>query len=81
MRIETIRRNTVVTLVAGALALPVVAAAQPRSLATPGELVSAYDALADTILGANKAERKLVLAILATSYGHAQAELAGPGRP
>lgn len=75
MRIETIRRNTVVTLVAGALALPVVAAAQPRSLATPGELVSAYDALADTILGANKAERKLVLAILATSYGHAQAEL------
>ena len=75
MRIGTIQRTTAVTLVAGALALTVAAAAPPRAVATPAELVAAYDALADTILGANKAERKLVLAILATSYGHAQAEL------
>jgi hypothetical protein len=44
--------------------------------ATPPELVATYDALADTILGGLKSERKLVHAILATSYGHAQAELA-----
>jgi hypothetical protein len=39
-------------------------------------MVAAYDALADTILGANKAEVKLVRAILAATYGHAQAEVA-----
>ena len=38
-------------------------------------MVAAYDALADTILGANKAEEKLVRSILAATYGHAQAEL------
>jgi hypothetical protein len=38
-------------------------------------MVAAYDALADTILGANKAEDRLVRAILATAYGHAHAEL------
>jgi len=56
-----------------ALALP--AAAQSRTPATPAEMVAAYDALADTILGANKTERKLVLAILAATYAHAKAEL------
>jgi len=48
--------------------------AQSRSAATPPEMVATYDALADAILGGIKAERKLVLAILATTYGHAQAE-------
>jgi hypothetical protein len=38
-------------------------------------MVAAYDALADTILGANKAEDKLVRAILAAAYGHARGEL------
>jgi hypothetical protein len=38
-------------------------------------MVAAYDALADTILGANRAEDRLVRAILATAYGHAHAEL------
>jgi hypothetical protein len=52
------------------------ARAQARTPATPPEMVAAYDALADTILGANKAEEKLVRAILAATYGHAQAELA-----
>jgi len=55
---------------------PGTAGAQTRSPATPAEMVGAYDALADTILGANKAERKLVFAILAATYGHAQGELA-----
>src|SRR5262245_11887882 len=58
------------------LALPGAARAQSRPTATPTEMVATYDALADTILGANKAEDKLVRSILAASYGHAQAELA-----
>ena len=48
----------------------------PPPAATPPEMVAAYDALADTILGANKAEDRLVRAILAATYGHAQAERA-----
>jgi hypothetical protein len=58
------------------LMAPATARAQSRTTATPPEMVVAYDALADTILGAKKAEDKLVRAILATTYGHAQAELA-----
>jgi hypothetical protein len=54
---------------------PAAAAAQSRTAATPAEMVAAYDAVADTILAANKAERKVVLSILAASYAHAQAEL------
>ena len=50
--------------------------AQARPAATPKELVVAYEALADTILGANKAEEKLVRAILSATHGHAQGELA-----
>ena len=61
-----------IVLVSGA---PILAAAQTRTAATPAEMVAAYDALADTILGANKAEDRIVRAILATAYGHAHAEL------
>jgi hypothetical protein len=43
--------------------------------ATPPEMVATYDALADVILGSRRAEERLVLSILAASYGHAQAEL------
>jgi hypothetical protein len=50
--------------------------AQTRVTATPPEMVASYEALADTILGAKKTEDKLVRAILAATYGHAQAELA-----
>jgi hypothetical protein len=55
---------------------PDAARAQGRAPATPAEMVASYDALADAILGANKAERKLVYAILAATYGHAQTALA-----
>lgn len=51
------------------------ARAQGRPAQTPAEMVAAYDAVADTILAANKAERKVVLSILAASYAHAQGEL------
>ena len=44
--------------------------------ATPGELVSTYETLADTILGAKKTEHNLVKAILATTYRHAESTLA-----
>jgi hypothetical protein len=52
------------------------ARAQAPAPATPREMVAAYEALADTILGANKTEVKLVRAILAATYGHAQGEVA-----
>jgi len=58
------------------LAAPSAARAQARTPATPPEMVAAYDALADAILGADKAEEKLVHSILAATYAHAQAELA-----
>ena len=54
---------------------PDAAPAQTPTSGTPAEMVAAYDALADTILGANKAEDRLVRSILAAAYGHAQAEL------
>jgi hypothetical protein len=66
------------TLVILALPLTILAApvmAQGRPAQTPAEMVAAYDAVADTILAANKAERKVVLSILAASYAHAQGEL------
>jgi hypothetical protein len=63
-------------VLAALVAGPGRAAAQGRTPATPAEMVAAYDALADTILGANKTERKLVMSILAATYGHAQGELA-----
>jgi hypothetical protein len=55
------------------------AAAQPKASkapATPSEMVATYEALADTILGSHKTERKLVLSILGATYAHAQAEAA-----
>jgi hypothetical protein len=57
------------------LAAPAAARAETRPPATPTEMVAAYEALADTILGANKTEVKLVQSILAATYAHAQAEL------
>jgi len=63
-------------LAAALVGVPVIAHAQTRPTGTPPEMVAAYDAVADTILGANKTEVKLVRAILAATYGHAQAELA-----
>src|SRR6188472_978353 len=65
-------------IVACALAALVVspAGAQTPAPGTPAEMVATYDALADTILGANKAEKKLVHSILAATYGHAQSNLA-----
>ena len=70
------RRLAGAALTAALAATPVGARAQARPPATPQEMVAAYDALADTILGANKTEEKLVHAILAATYAHAQAELA-----
>jgi hypothetical protein len=63
---------------AGAMLLGVgtARAAETHAPSTPSEIVATYDALADTILGANRTEKKLVRAILATTYGHAQAEAA-----
>jgi len=52
---------------------PVVAQSET---ATPATLVEAYDSLADTILGAKRTESNLVRAILATTYGHAEAAMA-----
>jgi hypothetical protein len=52
------------------------AAAQGTQAQTPRELVNAYDTLATTILGVKHTEKNLVLAILATTYGHAQATYA-----
>ena len=65
-------------IVASALAVIIVspAAAQTPAPGTPAEMVATYDALADTILGANKAEKKLVHSILAATYGHAQSSVA-----
>jgi len=71
-----IRRCGAAAVVTALIALPGTGRAQTRAPATPPEMVTAYDALADAILGANKAERKLVIAILAATYGHAQSELA-----
>jgi hypothetical protein len=61
-------------------AVALLAAASARAAggnppATPPELVASYDALADAILAGIKTEKKLVHAILATTYAHAQAEL------
>ena len=77
MRIGAMRAGVVGAIALGVLGPgPRFVAAQTRGPATPPEMVASYDALADAILGANKAERKLVYAILAATYGHAQSELA-----
>jgi len=77
MKVGAIRASVVAAIVLVVLGPgPRFVAAQSRGPATPPEMVASYDALADAILGANKAERKLVYAILAATYGHAQSELA-----
>ena len=45
------------------------------SATTPAEMVATYDALADAALAVKKTETNLVRLILATTYGHAQAEM------
>jgi len=77
MKVGAIRASVVAATVLVVLGTgPRFVSAQSRGPATPPEMVASYDALADAILGANKAERKLVYAILAATYGHAQTELA-----
>jgi hypothetical protein len=80
MSLATIRGRvpfaSVALTAAAILAAGLTARAQVPPPATPPEMVAAYDALADTILGANKAEEKLVRSILAATYAHAHAELA-----
>jgi len=49
------------------------ARAQAIEAKTPGELVAAYDSLADAILATKKTEGNLVHSILATTYRHAEA--------
>ncbi len=44
--------------------------------ATPPELVATYNSVADAILANNQAEKNVVRSILATAFGHGQAELA-----
>ena len=77
MKVGAIRAAVVTAVVLVVSSARAAAPAAPsRGPATPPELVATYDALADAILGANKAERKLVIAILGATYGHAQSELA-----
>jgi hypothetical protein len=59
-------------LIAAGMLTPTVRAAETAPV-TPEQLVEAYNSLADTILAANKTEWNLVHAILATTYGHAEA--------
>lgn len=54
---------------------PAAGRAENRASATPPEMVAAYEALADTILGAKNTEAKLVRALLSATHGHARAEL------
>lgn len=77
MNTEAIRRTAAsAAALLAVMALSQTAGAQAPAPSTPKEMVATYDALADTILGANKAERKLVLSILSATYGHAQASVA-----
>jgi hypothetical protein len=75
MKLVLIRSILVAAVASMMLAMPSVASADTRPPATPPEMVAAYEALADAILAADKTEDKLVRAILAATYGHAQAEL------
>ena len=75
MQSGVIRVSGVAAAVLSLIALPGAVRAQSRAPSTPPEMVTAYDALADAILGANNAERKPVIALLTATYGHAQSEL------
>lgn len=59
-----------------AAALLTLGSAPPADqVATPKELVSSYNSLADAILAVKATEANLVRSILATAYAHAQADL------
>jgi hypothetical protein len=73
--IHTPGRLVCAAVASAVLGAPAAARAQAPAPTTPAEMVAAYDALADTILAADKAEERLVRAILAAAYAHARAEL------
>jgi len=52
------------------------AAQTPPEPATPAEMVATYNTLADGILALKQTEENLVKTIVATAYGHGQAQLA-----
>jgi hypothetical protein len=52
------------------------ARAEQRAGATPAEMVTAYQSLADAILAVKKTEEHLVRSILGAAYAHAQVEMA-----
>jgi hypothetical protein len=66
-----------VAVLAFALAVASAPAARAaNATATPPEIVAAYGGLADMLLAGDKTEYELVRAILATTFGHAEAALA-----
>jgi hypothetical protein len=70
----TSRRTVAALFVLSTFGSAAVIAGEAGAPATPRELVATYEALADTILGGIKTEKKLVLSILATTYAHARIE-------
>lgn len=64
---------------AAVLAAGIVSFARPPEPppATPGELSATYGSIADVMIAAKKAEVGIVAGILDSSYGHAQARIAG----
>jgi hypothetical protein len=63
-----------------ALLAPTPAAAQAAP-GTPAEMIATYNAVADAILAVKRTEADLVRSILATAYGHGQAQLARASAP
>lgn len=55
-------------------AVPSLGAGEPAP-STPAELVATYSSVADAILATNHAEENIVRSILASTYGHAGAQL------
>jgi hypothetical protein len=70
MRAHKLSSFLIAVAVAGSLVPPAPAVERPTE--SPAQLVAAYHALADTILGAKQTEWNLVHAILASTYGHAE---------
>lgn len=74
------KRSTLmgIGLAAAALLAPCAPAAAQGATepATPSEMVTTYQALADGILALKRTEEELVRSILAATYAHAQVELA-----
>ena len=70
------KRLSLLAAIAVLLILPDTALVRAQGTpGTPPELVRSYESLADIILGAKQTEKHLVMSILATTYGHAQAAL------